>query len=176
MYEFLDLPIRLFNPILDIWLSLNQFINGKIALSLISIMSLTILFFIYKLHKVVFAVSLLFFLYGFFGIFSALYFIENFKELEINTPSDLEKQIIGSWCKKNNKITLLNNHSIKIDINGNQLSGVWEYNRAHIKIDNSSSSYKDIRIIGFGDKIFLNISNPSPGVGNYSDLEYTRCD
>lgn len=175
MYELLDLPIKLFNPLLDMWLFSNQFMSGKMTLALLAIISFVALFFIYKLHKIVFALFLLFVLYGFWGISSALYFIENFKELEINTPSDLGEQIIGNWCKENNTITLLHDHSIKMNIDGIQLSGVWEYNRAHIKIDNPTSRYKDIRIIGFGDELFLNLSNPSPGIGNYIDLEYARC-
>lgn len=175
MYELLDLPIKLFNPLLDMWFFLNQFMSGKMTLALIAVISLVALFFIYKLHKVVFVLFLLIVLYGFWGIGSALYFIENFKELEINTPSNLEEQAIGNWCKENDKIALLNDHSIKMNINGDQLNGTWEYSRAHIKIENSSSHYKEIRIIGFGDELFLNLSNPSPGVRNYSDLEYARC-
>lgn len=175
MYELLDLPTKLFNPLLDMWFFLNQFMNGKMTLALIAVISLVALFFIYKLNKVVFVLFLLFILYGFWGISSALYFIDNFKELEINAPSDLEERVIGDWCKDNNRISLLYDHSINMNINGNQLSGVWKYNRAHIKIDNPTSYYKDIRIIGFGDRLFLNLSNPSPGVGNYADLEYERC-
>ena len=175
MYEFLDLPIKMFNPLLNIWLFLNQFMNGKITLALIAITCLIILFFIYKLHKFAFTIFFLFVLYGAFGIFSTIYFFKNFKELEINTPSNLEKEIIGSWCKDNNKIILRDDHSISMNINNKQINGIWEYNRAHIKINNQSSEYKDIRIIGFGEKLFLNISNPTPGVGNYIDLEYAKC-
>ena len=176
MFEILDLPIKFFNPVLNIWFFLGQFMNGIITTAVLLVISFVILALAFKFHKLLFGALLLFVLYGFFGIFSVLYFGANFKELEVNTPADLEKQVIGNWCKENNKITLHDKHTIILDIDGNRYDGTWNYHRAHIRIDNPLSRYKDIRIIGFGNELFLNITNPSPGVGNYIDLEYARCD
>jgi hypothetical protein len=176
MYEILDLSIRLFNPMVDLWLFLNRFINEQLALALIALTSLVLLSFIFKFHKWLFVLFLLFLLYGFLGLYSANYFSQNFKEFEINTPPDLEERIIGEWCKDDNRITLQKANTIKMSIDGHDLEGTWEYSRAHIEVINSGSRYNDIRIVGFKDELFLNVSNPSPVVESYSDLEYARCD
>jgi hypothetical protein len=176
MYEILDLSIRLFNPIVDFWLLLNRFINEQMALGLIVITSLVALSLIFKFHKWLFVLFLLFLLYGFLGIYSAVYFSNHVKDFEINTPPGLEERIIGEWCKGSNRIILRQDHTIKMRIDGRDLEGTWAYSRAHIGVIGSDTRYNDIRIIGFGDGLFLNVSDPSPVVESYNDLEYARCE
>jgi hypothetical protein len=176
MYEVLDVSAGVFNPLVDLWLFLNRFVNEYTVLALIVIVGIVLVSFMLKFHKFVLLLFLLLLLYGFLGLYSANFFSQNFKDLEIDTPPDLEERVIGEWCKDGDRITLQKDHTIKMRIDGRDLEGTWEYARAHIEVTAAGAGYEEIRVLGFGDELFLNLSNPTPVVEGYSDLEYARCD
>lgn len=175
LYSIFDFFIEIYNPLLDLFLYLWQFFSGKGYIFGFIFVTILALIVIYKIQKLFFILAFLLFIEGLIGIFGVVYFNDNFKVLEGNTPINLEQRIIGTWCKGKNRIEIHSDHSIIINSNDISMYGIWSHNNAHIQVKYSNTNEQNLRIIGFKDELFINMSNPYPGIGNYRDLEYSIC-
>jgi len=169
MYELLEMPIKLFNPILHLFLYLENLAGDYywIIITFIILVGFIGLYFIYKKVKLLSIILIISFVWGILGYFSVIYFNKNYVE-PTQIHSLAKKDILGKWCNKKSVIKINNRYIIY----NQSLKEEWLLHRNVIELKTKKLGFKNIYIVKFKKDLFLSLKIPSY---NYEDLEYQKC-
>ena len=174
MYELLEIPIKLFNPALQLFLYLENLAGDyyQIVIALTILTGFIGLYFVYKKVKLLSIILLISFVWGILGYFSVIYFNTNYVE-PTQIHSLTKKDLLGKWCNKENIIKINNRYIIFNQITHKPLKEEWLLYRKIIQLKTKKLGFKNIYIVKFKKDLFLSSKIPSY---NYEDLEYQKCD